>query len=86
MVGALERTGNVLRAGRLGDPDGIVAREAAEPPGEERLERDVPAILLADAITMGVRLTREVAMALTAFPKPGVVCSSANDGRRRASA
>ena len=40
--------GKILRADRLVDPDGIVAGEPVEPTGEERLVREVTAVLLAD--------------------------------------
>jgi GntR family transcriptional repressor for pyruvate dehydrogenase complex len=40
--------GHVLRPHRLIDPDRVVARQALQPPGQERLEREVAAVLLAD--------------------------------------
>ena len=48
MVGALDRARHVLRPDGLLDADRVLAREPAEPAGEERLEREVPAVLLAD--------------------------------------
>jgi hypothetical protein len=46
-MGACDRAGDVLRARGHVDPDGVVAPEALEPAGEERLEREVAAVLLA---------------------------------------
>ena len=43
-----DRTGHVLRADRLVDPDRILAGKPLEPAGEERLVRQVAAVLLAD--------------------------------------
>ncbi len=44
----LERARDVLGPNGLIDEDGIVAGETGEPPREKRLEREVPAVLLAD--------------------------------------
>ena len=48
VVGAGDRAGHVLRAHRLVDPYRVVAREPVQAPGQERLEREVAAVLLAD--------------------------------------
>jgi hypothetical protein len=48
VVGAHERAGDVLRADRLVDRHGVLARQAVQAPGEERLLGEVAAILLAD--------------------------------------
>ena len=45
---ALERRRHVLRPGGLVDAHRVLAAEAGEPPGEERLERQVPPVLLTD--------------------------------------
>ena len=45
---AADRARDVLRARRLGDPHRVVPREAGEAPGGERLEREMPPVLLAD--------------------------------------
>ena len=48
MAGALDRTGHVLRAHRLVDPHRVLPRESVQSSGEERLEGEVAAVLLAD--------------------------------------
>jgi hypothetical protein len=48
VVGALDRTRDVLRGDRLLDLDGVLAGEARELAREERLVGEVPAVLLAD--------------------------------------
>ena len=48
VVRTADGAGKVLRADRLVDPDRVVARQALEPPGEERLVSEVTAILLPD--------------------------------------
>ena len=53
MERAGDRPGYVLGAHRLLDRDRVVAGEPVQPAGQERLEREVPAILLADETTRG---------------------------------
>ncbi len=48
VAGALDRAGHVLRAHGEIDPDRVVAGEPLQPTGEERLEHQVPAVLLTD--------------------------------------
>ena len=48
VVGAHDGAGHVLGAQRLLEGHRVVAREPVEPAGEERLEREVAAVLLAD--------------------------------------
>jgi hypothetical protein len=48
VCGAGDRTRDVLRAHRLVGPDGVLAREPAESARQERLECQVPPVLLAD--------------------------------------
>jgi hypothetical protein len=48
VVGALDRSGHVLRGGRGLDRDRVLARQAVQPAGEERLVGEVAPVLLAD--------------------------------------
>ncbi len=48
VVGADDRSGHVLRAGGLVAPDRVLAGEPVELAGQERLQREVAAVLLAD--------------------------------------
>lgn len=48
MVCAGDRPRHVLRAHGLVDPDGVLAGETVQVPGQERIEREVAAVLLAD--------------------------------------
>ena len=48
VVGADDRARHVLRADGLIDPHGVVAGEAVQPPGQERVLREMAAVLLAD--------------------------------------
>ena len=48
VVGADDRAGHVLGAGGLVAPDRVLAREAVQLAGQERVEREVAAVLLAD--------------------------------------
>ncbi len=48
VMGAGDRAGHALRAGRLIDPHRVVTRKPVEPSGEERLRREVATVLLAD--------------------------------------
>ena len=70
VVGAHDRAGHVLGARGLVGPHRVVAREPVQAAGEERLEREVAAVLLADETTSGARLARAVASAATALPEP----------------
>ena len=76
--------GTSCGANRLVDPDGVLAREAVQLAGEERLgARDGAGPAGRRATTSGARLTRAVASAPTAFPSPAVVCRIASAGSPR---
>ena len=83
VVRAVDRARNVLRPDGLVDPDRVVAGEAAQASGQERLEDEVPPVLLADDDTSGARLTRAVAMPPTELPRPAVVWTSTSAGSPR---
>jgi hypothetical protein len=48
VIGPFDCAGHVAGANRLVGPDGIIAGKAGEPPGQEGLEDEMPAVLLAD--------------------------------------